>query len=211
MPLINKLIFTALLFLFCAASIVHAQNTDPFGNGAQLNTTLQDTSTSPGDTIIGNAFMTLFKGKPGRAALYSLLIPGGGQLYNKKYWKFPFAVAIDASVTTWLIYNRKNYKFYQGELEKGLAQPIKPLNIAQIRENRDFFRKRQEYAWLILVAGHLIPVMDAYVDRHLKDFDISSDLSFEFGSQTSPGGAIAGIKVCIPLNSPIKQKAILQF
>jgi hypothetical protein len=55
-----------------------------------------DTSFNEADTIINKGgFFSIFKGKPGKAALYSLIIPGGGQIYNKKWWKVPLALGID--------------------------------------------------------------------------------------------------------------------
>lgn len=135
--------------------------------------------TLSGDTTINREgmFKTLFSGKPGRAAFYSLVIPGGGQIYNRKYWKWPIAAAIDGAGVYWLVFTRSNYKTYQKQLEDGLASPTQPTNINDIRALRNQYRKLSEYAWVYLIAGHMIPVFDAYVDRHLMDFDVSPDLS----------------------------------
>jgi hypothetical protein len=144
----------------------------------------QDSLTANDSIIIKNGFFSIFKGKPGRAALYSLVIPGGGQLYNKAYFKFPLALAIDGGCTYWLIYNRVNYRKYQNLYVEGLQTDPMPANIADLREQRNSFRKRSEYAVLILLVGHMLPVIDAYVDRQMKTFDISTDLSFNNGVQS---------------------------
>jgi len=50
------------------------------------------------DSIVG--FFSLFKGEPGRAALYSLVIPGGGQFYNRRWWKVPLAIGADVTAVS---------------------------------------------------------------------------------------------------------------
>jgi hypothetical protein len=145
---------------------------DPFGRPILI-----DTVASENDTIINkNGFFSLFKGKPGRAAFYSLVIPSGGQIYNKRWWKVPLALGIDGGLTYVLINNRKLYGEAQDLYEKALTEKD-PL-ASRYKDQRDYYRKWSEYAWVWLVAGHLMTVIDAYVDRHLMDFDISPDLSF---------------------------------
>lgn len=160
------------LFSFQLISQVNNNGLDQFGRPIQVDTTFDENDT----TIVKNGFLSLFKGKPGKAALYSLLIPSGGQIYNKRWWKVPLALGIDGGLTYVLIHNRSLYKetaqLYETELtEKG-------PNVNFLKEKRDYYRKWSEYAWLWLIGGHLMTVIDAYVDRHLMDFDISPDLSF---------------------------------
>ena len=145
---------------------------DPFQNNQ-----LPDTSYNDEDTIINkNGFFSLFKGKPGKAALFSLVIPSGGQIYNKKWWKVPIALGIDGGLTYTLVTNRKNYNLAQAEYLTALALPNQP-NISTLRQKRDYYRKWSEYSWIWLIAGHLLTVVDAFVDRHLMDFDVSDDLT----------------------------------
>lgn len=145
---------------------------DPFGRPILI-----DTTESENDTIVHkNSFFALFKGKPGRAAFYSLVIPSGGQVYNKRWWKVPLALGVDGGLTYVLIHNRSQYRKSQSLYEQALLEK-NPL-AGRLKEQRDYFRKWSEYAWVWLIAGHLMTVIDAYVDRQLMDFDISPDLSF---------------------------------
>jgi len=159
-----------------------------------------DTSSNESDTIINkNSFFSLFKGKPGRAAFYSLVIPGGGQVYNKRWWKVPIALGIDGGLTYVLIRNRDNYRSAQALYEAELLKPNSPL-VSRYKEQRDYYRKWSEYAWVWLIAGHLMTVIDAFVDRHLMDFDVSPDLSlgtdgFRFEPSEIPITLSAGIKI----------------
>lgn len=189
-----RILYTISIFVFFQITDISGQivRQDPFQNISQADSTANE-----GDTIINkNGFFSLFKGKPGKAALLSLLIPSGGQIYNKKWWKVPLALGIDAGLTYTLISNRKNYSLAQSEYEFALTQPGQP-SISTIRQKRDFYRKWSEYSWIWLIAGHLLTVVDAYVDRHLMDFDVSDDLtlSHDLHNIGLPLYAKAGIKI----------------
>jgi Family of unknown function (DUF5683) len=189
-----RILITFFICIFVAKADINSQiiRQDPFQNISQ-----PDTTTNEGDTIINkNGFFSLFKGKPGKAALFSLIIPSGGQIYNKKWWKVPLALGIDGGLTYTLISNRKNYALAQSEYEFALSQPGQ-LNISTIKQKRDFYRKWSEYSWIWLIAGHLLTVVDAYVDRHLMDFDVSDDLTQGQGWNNIgvPLYAKAGLKI----------------
>lgn len=146
-------------------------------NQFQANTIQPDTSFNEADTLVNkNGLFSIFKGKPGKAALYSLIIPAGGQIYNKKWWKVPFALGIDGGLTYVLITNRSNYRKTQQAYQTALATPGAE-NVARLKQQRDFYRKWSEYAWIWLIGGHILTVADAFVDRHLMDFDVSDDLT----------------------------------
>ena len=136
-----------------------------------------DTTFNEADTIINKGgFFSIFKGKPGKAALFSLLIPAGGQIYNKKWWKVPIALGIDGGLAYVLITNRSNYNRSQTAYENALANPGSE-NVSSLKQQRDFYRKWSEYSWIWLLGGHVLTVADAFVDRHLMDFDVSDDLT----------------------------------
>ncbi len=148
--------------------------------GINSNIVLQD-STSDNDTIINkNGFFSLFKGKPGRAAFYSLIIPSGGQIYNRKWWKVPLALGIDGSLIYVVHWNTRQYKLSQADYLNAIA--TNSPNKSQIKLQRDYYQKYREYSWVWLIAGHLLTVVDAFVDRHLMEFDISDDLTFNLGT-----------------------------
>lgn len=160
----------------------------------------QDTINEADTIIQRNGFMTLFEGKPGRAALYGLLIPGGGQMYNRKWWKVPLAVGIDGGLVYVLVFNTTNYKSSQKEYVAALANPGTG-DVPRLKAKRDFYRKWREYSWIWLLAGHLLTVADAYVDRHLMGFDVSTDLSFQGRQENVLPSVSAGISLKLPLTS----------
>jgi hypothetical protein len=156
---------------------------------AQVNqnntpTTKLDTSSVNQDTSTQkiNSFKVIFNGKPGKAALYSLLIPGGGQLYNKKWWKAPLAWGIDGFFITNLVSKKQQYNDLDTRFKKFNADPSYVDDLYtkdQVQNFRSQVKGSVEYAWVYLIIGHLVTVFDAYVDRHLLDFDISDDISFK--------------------------------
>lgn len=132
--------------------------------------------------------MSMFAGKPGRAALYSLVLPGAGQAFNKKYWKIPFVWALEGTAIGILVYNIRGYKIWNEALNDYHAIPRieNPYHadrsaneILNIRNQR---RKFKDYSIISVALLHLIQVADAFVNRHLIEFDVSDDLSIDLGS-----------------------------
>ncbi|HLO53334.1 MAG TPA: DUF5683 domain-containing protein [Saprospiraceae bacterium] len=199
----NRWIFTSLVLwmwiLKADAQIGPAPN-NPLGNQQQI--IVADTSTNPNDTLINkNGFFSLFKGKPGRAAFYSLVIPGGGQAYNRKYWKIPIAIGIDVSLAYVLIYNTNQYNIAQN-LYLTAVKDKDPL-ASRYKLQRDGARKGREYSYIYLIIGHLSTVIDAFVDQHLLDFDVSDDLTSNYNRDILVP-SISKIGVNIPLNKTYK-------
>ena len=78
------------LILVFSFGAIYAQTDTPIDTDIE-----QDTSTLDSSYTKRNTFKEVFSGKPGRAALYSLIVPGGGQIYNKKWWKLPITYSIE--------------------------------------------------------------------------------------------------------------------
>ena len=67
-----------------------------------------------------------------------------------------------------------------------------------LKSRRDAFRKSREYSWVFFLGGHIITIFEAFIDRHLMEFDVSDDLTFR---PISTGlGPVNGITYTIPLN-----------
>lgn len=143
-----------------------------------------------------NTFKEVFSGNPGKAALYSFLLPGGGQIYNKKWWKLPLTYAIEGGAAYWLLSNRKNFKYYDeifDDLNNGMINNNEGFTAAsQVFPIRARYRKQTEYAWVFMILAHIYNTFDAYVDRHLMEFDISEDLSIQQfpPTNTTPSGSL---------------------
>ena len=126
------------------------------------------------------------KHNPRKATLRSAVIPGWGQAYNREYWKIPIvygALAVPASL---FAYNNKWYqrtkKAYAILLDSTQDQSqidpkLQGLSAESLQYYRNNFRKDRDYSVLFFVLVWGLNVVDATVFAHLKDFDVSDDLS----------------------------------
>lgn len=153
-----------------------------------------------------NTFFSIFNGNPGKAAFYSLVIPAGGQIYNKKWLKVPLALGLDGAAVGWIVYNKTRYNEYDGIFRDLLVG--KPNEFfsspADVNVLRRAYKSRVEYAWVYFGIAHLITVFDAFVDRHLIEFDIDNDIVYHSPLNTANAFEIVSIK--IPLSNPSYNK-----
>jgi len=133
--------------------------------------------------------LSMFSGRPGRAALYSLLLPGAGQYYNKKYWKVPFFLIGEGVAVAVLVHNNKVFKLWNNCLNNYTTVCGDGRNQDEVKSKRDNARQFRDYAIIAVAVVHLVQVADAFVNRHLIEFDVSDDLSLDLRS-TNLGPAL---------------------
>lgn len=131
---------------------------------------------------------------PKKSGLYSALIPGMGQLYNRQYWKMPIIYAACGAAVYFFIDNRNNYNSFRKEIA-GLNQPgyireYPEYNEDQLRAARDYYRRNLDLTGLLTALGYTLQVMDAVVSGHLKGFDISPDISMQMRPVIVPQGGV---------------------
>jgi hypothetical protein len=139
---------------------------------------------------------TLVKKKhdPRKATLRSLMIPGWGQAYNREYWKIPLVYAAVGIPIGTFFYNNTWYKRtrdaytivvngqtanYSKIDPKLITSSGAPLDAYTLQYLRNNFRRDRDYSVLITLLAWGLNVVDATVFGHLKDFDVSSDLSMK--------------------------------
>lgn len=145
----------------------------------------------------GYGIFSMFSGNPGKAALYSMILPGAGQAFNKRWWKVPIAIAAEASVIYLLQENISFFKLWDDEW-KGMVRGDGPtfnhrLSTSGVEDRRNRARQNKDYTWVALIGVHLIIAADAFVDRHLIEFDVNDDLSFDI----NPISPVPGINVVV--------------
>lgn len=139
-----------------------------------------------------------------KAALRSAMIPGWGQIYNKKYWKLPLVYGALAIPVSTFAYNLDWYKKcreaynirYFNDTSRvvpnlptdGIDQQLQPLSTQSLRLYRNEFRKNVDLSVLALLAIWGLNVLDATVDGHLRSFNVSDDLSLKL----DPGPGMPG-------------------
>jgi len=152
---------------------------------------------------------------PRKATIRSLIIPGWGQIYNKKYWKVPIvygAIGFPAYLFTfnrkW--YNKTKYALsivannrYTGPAAADSLAKVDPqLKIfVELKEQgslvnyRNEFRRDMDYAILFTILMWGLNVVDATVDGHLKGFDVGDELSLKVRPTVIPNTMTPGVSL----------------
>jgi hypothetical protein len=121
---------------------------------------------------------------PRRAAMKSLMLPGLGQIYNKRWWKVPLVYGGFIGIGLVFEFNNRNYQVFLKEAQFRELNPQKTLNplysgytnegIIQIK---DAYRRDRDLSVLGGLGFYAITIIDAYVDAKFFRFDISDELS----------------------------------
>ena len=139
-----------------------------------------------------------WKPNPQRALWLALVIPGGGQIYNRKYWKLPIVYGGFMGCIYALTWNNMMYRDYQQAYldimddDPGTASYNKFLHLGRTIDNtnverykklfksrKDKYRRWRDLSFFTMIGIYAVSVIDAYVDAELSDFDISKDLSLK--------------------------------
>ena len=116
-----------------------------------------------------------------KAIIYSALIPGWGQAYNRKYWKIPIVYVGFGAVGYFVKTNHDQYKlykeYYQIMKDDPAAQPVANKSIQLIRADIDTYRRTRDLSIVGLVAWYGLNLIDANVDGHFFNYDVDEDLS----------------------------------
>jgi uncharacterized protein DUF5683 len=150
---------------------------------------------------------------PKKAAIRSAILPGLGQIYNKKYWKLPIIYGALGTSGAVFFYNLSNYKDLRlayrvrynirvnndsTDFEK-IEPNLLPLSEESLRFNRDEFRRNIDYSVLIFALLWGLNVVDAAVDAHLKGFDVSPELSLRIKPGYSEMAGTNGISFVLTI------------
>lgn len=156
-----------------------------------------------------------FVPKPTKALWLSLVLPGAGQIYNRKYWKLPIIYGGFLGCAYALTWNQMMYRDYsQAYLDimdddpntKSYLDMLPPRYDITGREDqfkkifkrkKDFYRRYRDLSAFCFIGVYLLSVVDAYVDAQLSEFDISPDLSMKvepavIGTPKLMGGTTTG-------------------
>ncbi len=132
---------------------------------------------------------------PSRAAFYSAILPGLGQIYNRKYWKLPIVYATIGIPTYFYLYNDDYYDRFRTAFKRRKAgftddefydinnnnSPGQDpdLDIGDLQTQQERFQRDRDLSLVIAIAFYALNIVDANVDAHLKQFNIDEDLSLD--------------------------------
>lgn len=121
--------------------------------------------------------------RPSKAAFYSAILPGLGQAYNKKYWKIPIVYVAIGTSMYFYIDNGKKYHSYRDAYKRRLAgfndDQYQYLDDSRLIQAQRFYQRNRDLSLLVSVGFYILNIVDANVDAHLIQFNVSDKLSFQ--------------------------------
>jgi hypothetical protein len=123
---------------------------------------------------------------PSKAAFYSAVFPGGGQVYNKKYWKVPLAWAAVGIPTYFYLNNNSEYKRYREAYklrktglvdEFTLEDGTELISLTGLERAQKTLRGNRDLSLLVVIIGYVLQIVEASVNAHLLQFDASDNIT----------------------------------
>lgn len=164
----------------------------------------------PADSLQNAVDVKRWVPNPTKATWLALVIPGGGQIYNRKFWKLPIFYGGFAGCAYALTWNSKMYNDYADAyrdavngnwnsssitdlLPPGYTGNISHSQLTEtLRRRKDTYRRYRDLSIFAFAAVYLLSVVDAYVDAELSNFDITPDLSMKVEPAVIDNSAPAG-------------------
>lgn len=172
---LGKLIVLLILILFFSVSLFAQKN-----DSTITKTSVEGKVIFPDSVFKFNTKIPV----PKKAGLYSALLPGLGQAYNKQYLKVGLVAIAAGTVTYFIVDNRKNYQTYKeayiSRIDNNTATTdtlrytTSDLDILQ-----KGFRKYYEYSIIAGTVCYLVNILDAFTSAHMKTFDMSKSISMK--------------------------------
>lgn len=191
----NNTLFLFVFFLFCLLSVV-AQEKQNVISSDSLVPTKADLETEE----------IVVKGKkekskeinplaPSKAAFYSAILPGLGQIYNKRYWKVPIVYAAIGTGVYAYIYNDDLYDRFRTAFKRrragftddefydlngsGIIPGSPDFSDEALQDAQERYQRDRDLALFITLGLYALNIIDANVDSHLKQFNVDDDLSMD--------------------------------
>jgi len=192
------------IFISLNAQEPLSQDTLQVGNGQVDIITVDSVSPliSEEEIVLADSLLLLpeaeFKPSSKKAVIYSAILPGLGQIYNRKYWKLPIVYGGALGLTYAITWNGRTYGDYK-QAYSDLVNDVPNgtyLNYlktgqtadsngfggregfkARLKRSKDFYRRNRDLAIIVAVGIYALCMLDAYVDAELYNFDMSPDLS----------------------------------
>jgi hypothetical protein len=159
---------------------------------------------------------TASKHNPGTATLRSLILPGWGQAYNREYWKIPIVYGAVGTMAGFWIFNNMWYKRTRDAYDIRVNHPqdslqinpkLQPLATNSLQFYRNAYRRDRDYSTLYFILTWGLNIADATVFGHLKEFDVSDDLSLRINPVINKNAK--GFSLVLAFKSPAHKVSLL--
>lgn len=152
-----------------------------FATEVCLSQTADDT------TSADNSEETILKdNRPRKATIYSAVLPGLGQAYNKKYWKIPIIYGLGGWLTYLIVDNNQDYQAAKSAFNNWQAGDVFQINgntftsQNQVRVIREANRRDRDFYIILSGLLYIANIIDAHVDAHLAEFTVSEEAIMSF-------------------------------
>jgi hypothetical protein len=175
---LNKRIYILLLCLFSALYSFSQKDKDSTSIALDQNPLIEN------ETLTKKAIDPL---RPSKAAFYSAILPGLGQVYNKRYWKVPIVWGAIGAGVYFYVNNDQQFDRYRDAYKRRLAgfkddEFYGPNDSPFISDDgliraQQQFRRNKEISILVTLGLYALNIIDANVDAHLLQFNVDQNLS----------------------------------
>ncbi len=133
---------------------------------------------------------------PSKAAFYSAILPGLGQVYNKRYWKVPIVYAAIGTGIYAYNFNNDEYNRFRDAFKRrragftddefydinnsGIVPGSPDISDQALQDAQERAQRDRDLALAITIGLYVLNIVDANVDAHLKQFNVDEDLAFDF-------------------------------
>jgi hypothetical protein len=202
-------LFICTLFLFAGTSFAQTEDSLVVKNDSIVSISGVDTSLVPVADSIKKR-----KHSPRKAAIRSAILPGWGQAYNRKYWKIPLVYGALGTTAFVFRFNIRQYRDIQFAYKTlvnndsanfpNVAPELQPFiefgAVNDLFNARSEVRQNIDYSVLIFLGFWGLNVVDALVDAHLKEFDVSPDLTLKFKPGYNQFSNTSGITLVLDIH-----------
>jgi len=199
--LVVRSILYAIIFCCCPAlsfaqAVPDTSMKQPIPDSARAN--YQEVQNLPNGGRGIHYQQQLWQPNPKKAGLYSAILPGAGQLYNKQYWKIPIVYVGVGAAVYFIQFNTNKYqtyrKAYVATLEGKPNEFTGKYDASALKQLQDGYKRYLDMTLLFTALGYTLQIIDAVVFAHLRNFDVSPDITLRMQPVAYPnGGAGLGL------------------
>tara|TARA_R100001132_G_C3257631_1_gene82769 strand:- start:574 stop:1149 length:576 start_codon:yes stop_codon:yes gene_type:complete len=141
---------------------------------------------------------------PAQAAFYSAVLPGLGQAYNKKYWKIPIIYAGIGTGIYFYIQNTNDYNRFRDAYKRRLAgfedDEFQGISTDRLIDAQETASRNRDISIVVSIGFYLLNIIDANVDAHLKQYNISEDLTLQPKVEIDPINTVPNYGLTLTFN-----------
>jgi len=139
-----------------------------------------------------------------KAAIYSAILPGAGQIYSRKYWKVPIVYTALTTTTYYVFYNHNQYikykEIYLNRINGNMTDEfIGTYTNDEVETLTGHYQRNKEISILFLSLSYFLNILDASVNVHLLEYNVNDDISININPSYYNRNNIGSLNLTINL------------